>query len=1016
MRSRSRLRDEDSSSAEDDDGGSTSRARHRDPEDSINVLPVTMAGTTGSSSSNANNLGLDDDEVERRDRGEELVRRRMKERRREKKEAERRERKRREEEMRRDRERQIARTQKMTGAAAMTGANSNLGHPNRESVASELPVLSSYEDRPVLSRSSTDPNALTINASDARLYPSAVRDGSGGSASTVYPYSPTLPPSSASASAWPPPPSAASLSGTPPPNSPFFPPHGQYPQQPASVAGYQPTLQRAVSLTRSNASFLGSSSREQHGGEDVFGETGEEHDHVPELGQRDASSTAWRDEVARSAGRGVEDGRASDAPPSAAASDTADGDEREYEVEESDDDDDDDDADDDDGNNEGVEYTLKDRQDAINIEHPFGLPIWKPALYKKSRSVTRNAEKQLHSAPSSFVQHHYIPGNLLWTIAFGWWIALVLSVFAGLLYLVPFGGAKYGTVIWELAGYLFWPFGKYVEKYQAGGSEQDLKGYDEMSDPNDDDDDGDETVYEEDQDRRARDLENGGRTWGRASGRSASSVQTVKNTTDTRQQIIDGLGQPPTHSSPQPPMSAPLVRTNSSTDGSSTPTPSKFKRSVSYASAADAALDTDSARKDERGPLLPVSVPSYGATGNTLTASTSQHTNSGSETEVPEGSPRSSRKAHLSSDEEEEHHNHHIRVRALGRLTYWTVYYLLVAPVLLLVCLACWMLVFTIPMAKLLWILIRNLGDEPLALHFRSPSPNYDGNNMEAGDGGGAGHLPHIEAGQRAPRHSRKTYDRSRAMGRLLGPNSTIILCTYKALGLQYYKYTVDGVNIIFINLLPIIAFIIFDFFVIAPWVEQRGIHGFLGFITSQSTMFILALLSVIPLSYFIGMAVASISAQSSIGMGAVINATFGSIIEIILYSIALTQGKGQLVEGSIVGSLIAGVLLMPGLSMVGGAIRRKEQRFNARSAGVTSTMLIMAIIGILTPTLFYEIYGTFQLKCVSCPKDSSAPNSDQLTCRRCMYEHVDPMDDEFYQSTVKGLSYYCAVILVLVS
>ncbi|EGN98023.1 hypothetical protein SERLA73DRAFT_138257, partial [Serpula lacrymans var. lacrymans S7.3] len=129
-----------------------------------------------------------------------------------------------------------------------------------------------------------------------------------------------------------------------------------------------------------------------------------------------------------------------------------------------------------------------------------------------------------------------------------------------------------------------------------------------------------------------------------------------------------------------------------------------------------------------------------------------------------------------------------------------------------------------------------------------------------------------------------------------------------------------------------------------------------------------MSLASVIPLSYFIGMAVASISAQSSIGMGAVINATFGSLIEIILYSIALTQGKGHLVEGSIVGSLLAGVLLMPGMSMCSGALRKKEQKFNAKSAGVTSMMLIMAFIGTLTPTLFYQTYGNFQLVCSGCP------------------------------------------------
>jgi len=85
-------------------------------------------------------------------------------------------------------------------------------------------------------------------------------------------------------------------------------------------------------------------------------------------------------------------------------------------------------------------------------------------------------------------------------------------------------------------------------------------------------------------------------------------------------------------------------------------------------------------------------------------------------------------------------------------------------------------------------------------------------------------------------------------------------------------------------------------------------------------------------------MAVSSISAQSSLGMGAVINATFGSIIEIILYSVALTQGKGLITEGALIGSFLAGLLLMPGLSMMSGAIKKKEQRFNAKSAGTPNS------------------------------------------------------------------------------
>jgi Ca2+:H+ antiporter len=120
------------------------------------------------------------------------------------------------------------------------------------------------------------------------------------------------------------------------------------------------------------------------------------------------------------------------------------------------------------------------------------------------------------------------------------------------------------------------------------------------------------------------------------------------------------------------------------------------------------------------------------------------------------------------------------------------------------------------------------------------------------------------------------------------------------------------------------------DYYVFVEHLGRRREH----FIFGPEFLFIMSLASVIPLSYFIGMAVASISAQSSAGMGSVINATFGSIIEIILYAIALKEGHGLIVEGSIIGSLIAGVTLMPGVSMVSGAFKRKEQKFNAKSAG----------------------------------------------------------------------------------
>lgn len=601
-------------------------------------------------------------------------------------------------------------------------------------------------------------------------------------------------------------------------------------------------------------------------------------------------------------------------------------------------------SDDDDGD---VEYTLKDRQDAINIEHPFGLPIWKPALYKKSRTVTRNAESALHSIPSAAAERHLLPGNLLWTIFAGWWLSAVCFLFAMLINCIPMGGGQYARVVWELGGYLFWPFGKYVEV--------------EI---------GPKKVKE----------------------RHAARPQTLM-----------------------------IPASNNTSNGALSP------HRQGYSEVTFETASTPTAARSPQG--------SHHTITNTLTSEPSSVSRSSREgpTEASQatikGAPRDygalcDTSMQLSEDErirreqevygyvyDDAGHDVGSSARAIGAAAYGLAFWIVIAPLMTLVCLLCWGTVFPIPMAKLTWVLIKNLAKRPLALRFRS-APKINVNDAADEDRPllqqRRSFLRQLKPGDLAPR------PHWQASSGKLTRNSRILLCTYRSMGLQYYKYTVGGVNILFINTLPFVFFTILDFFFVEPYVHRHHIKtGVLPAISSQGALFVFALGSVIPLSYFIGMAVASISAQSSIGMGAVINATFGSIVEIILYAIALTQDKARLVEGSIIGSILAGVLLMPGVSMVSGAMRRKEQRFNARSAGVTSTMLIMAIIGILTPTLFYQIYGTFQLTCNGCPAEGSA-GSDTWTCKRCYYEHVPPATDPFYQSNVKGLMYTCTVVLVL--
>ena len=127
------------------------------------------------------------------------------------------------------------------------------------------------------------------------------------------------------------------------------------------------------------------------------------------------------------------------------------------------------DAEDDEGELSDAEsFTLKDRQDAINVTHPFGIRIWKPALYKKGRSVQRNAEADIHSNPGLFVSRWLLLFNLFWTLLFGWWLALVVAAGALVCALLAFDESckEYSRLLIHLAVYIFYPFGRYVKLLQ----------------------------------------------------------------------------------------------------------------------------------------------------------------------------------------------------------------------------------------------------------------------------------------------------------------------------------------------------------------------------------------------------------------------------------------------------------------------------------------------------------------------------------------------------------------------
>ena len=93
--------------------------------------------------------------------------------------------------------------------------------------------------------------------------------------------------------------------------------------------------------------------------------------------------------------------------------------------------------------------------------------------------------------------------------------------------------------------------------------------------------------------------------------------------------------------------------------------------------------------------------------------------------------------------------------------------------------------------------------------------------------------------------------------------------------------------------------------------------------------------------------------------ISALINATFGNAVELFIAIFSLRAGLLSLVTASITGSIILNVLLLIGLSMLAGGLKFKEQKFNKDSAGLSSTMLFVAVVGLGLPSMYKMVVGT---------------------------------------------------------
>lgn len=141
---------------------------------------------------------------------------------------------------------------------------------------------------------------------------------------------------------------------------------------------------------------------------------------------------------------------------------------------------------------------------------------------------------------------------------------------------------------------------------------------------------------------------------------------------------------------------------------------------------------------------------------------------------------------------------------------------------------------------------------------------------------------------------------------------------------------------------------ILLVFIPIAILLDISGADGTLVFISS--------LLAILPLAAKMGEATEELAKIYGGHVGGLLNATFGNAAELIIALLAISKGLVDLVKASIAGSIIGNLLFVLGLSIILGGLKFKEQKLSAHLGAMNSTMLMIALMSLMVPSMFHFI------------------------------------------------------------
>ncbi|KAF1819561.1 uncharacterized protein K489DRAFT_383795 [Dissoconium aciculare CBS 342.82] len=133
---------------------------------------------------------------------------------------------------------------------------------------------------------------------------------------------------------------------------------------------------------------------------------------------------------------------------------------------------------------------------------------------------------------------------------------------------------------------------------------------------------------------------------------------------------------------------------------------------------------------------------------------------------------------------------------------------------------------------------------------------------------------------------------------------------------------------------------------------------------TRSVLTFAFAYIGMVPAANLVGFAGQELARKIPKVWGVLLETTFGSIVEIILFMVLITRAHNdassllvnlQVIRAAILGSILANLLLCLGLCFFVGGIYHPQQTFHDAISEVGSNLMLVAGFGLVIPTIYYN-------------------------------------------------------------